>query len=72
MVLGPQPGKRSSGEYPKGTLIIVKSQRSLVVFATGSVEFLRQAMMDYASPCRWTEDNNVAFAHVQPPFFCVA
>ena len=39
--------------------------------ATASVEILRQAMMYQASHCRWTEDNNVAFAHVQPPFLCM-
>ena len=43
----------------------------MVILATASVEILWQAMMDQASHYRWTEDNNVASVHVQPPFLCM-
>ena len=64
-----RPLPRSSGENPKWRFN--HRQRSRVLeglLAISCAEILRQVMMDQASHCRWTENNNVASAHVQAPF----
>ena len=66
MVLGPQLGKRSFDESLKRVSGDVRNQQLLVVFAT-FMAILPQVRMEQASHCRWTKDENVSFAHVQPP-----